>query len=47
MLIESNYDLRAVCILLGRLNGRLERLAEERGASSPPPPTAGPAADPL
>ena len=30
MLIESNHDLRASRILLGRLNGRLERMAESR-----------------
>ena len=28
MLVESNHDLRAARILLGRLNGRVERLAE-------------------
>jgi hypothetical protein len=49
MLIESNHDLRATRILVGRLNGRLQRV-EERIAgppapssppSSPPPPPAG------
>lgn len=41
MFIESNHDLRAVRILLGRLNGRLERWAElerDRGPEPPPPP---------
>src|SRR5690606_30492376 len=33
MLIESNHDLRASRILLGRLNGRLERMAESRDAN--------------
>lgn len=33
MFIESNHDLRASRILLGRLNGRLERMA----AGEPPP----------
>ena len=33
MLIESNHDLRATRILVGRLNGRLQRL-EERVASA-------------
>ena len=30
MLVESNHDLRAARILLGRLNGRVERLVELR-----------------
>lgn len=34
MLIESNHDLRATRILVGRLNGRLERM--EEGAGLPP-----------
>ena len=31
MLVESNHDLRAARILLGRLNGKLETLIEQRG----------------
>src|SRR5512138_3921036 len=45
MLIESNHDLRAVRILLGRLNGRLERVAGEQAGSGAPtqaPPPANP-----
>jgi hypothetical protein len=43
MLIESNHDLRAARILLGRLNGRLERAFPEPGVDpattrQPPPP---------
>ena len=30
MLVESNHDLRASRILLGRLNGKLDRLVEPR-----------------
>jgi hypothetical protein len=30
MLVESNHDLRAARILLGRLNGKLEMLIEQR-----------------
>lgn len=38
LLIESNHDLRASRILLGRLNGRMERfLGDDR---TPPPPPA-------
>jgi hypothetical protein len=37
LLIESNHDLRASRILLGRLNGKLDRLAAT-------PPAAGPQA---
>ena len=33
MFIESNHDLRAARILLGRLNGKIDRLG-----NSPPPP---------
>lgn len=46
MFIESNHDLRASRILLGRLNGRLERMAggeppQSRGDTPPlPPPVA-------
>jgi hypothetical protein len=41
LLIESNHDLRASRILLGRLNGRVERLAD--GLSTADAPAAGPA----
>ena len=46
MLIESNHDLRATRILVGRLNGRLQRLEEiatplMRGSTRPPPPPPG------
>jgi hypothetical protein len=47
MLIESNHDLRAVRILLGRLNGRIDRAFPEPGVDPvttrrppPPPPPA-------
>jgi hypothetical protein len=41
MMIESNHDLRATRILVGRLNGKLQRLADmeedevERRAANP------------
>jgi hypothetical protein len=41
MLIESNHDLRATRILMGRVNGKLQRLTEmeadelERRAANP------------
>ena len=35
MLIESNHDLRAARILLGRLNGKVERLIEVSGEKRP------------
>jgi hypothetical protein len=35
MLIESNHDLRASRILLGRLNGRLEQMATSREREEP------------
>jgi hypothetical protein len=45
MLIESNHDLRAQRILMGRLNGRVSHLADRidaaaarMGEGSPPPP---------
>lgn len=43
MLIESNHDLRATRILVGRLNGKMERLLEAQGAAeasvtAPPAP---------
>lgn len=39
MLIESNHDLRATRILVGRLNGSMQRLEEEvrRGREGEPP----------
>ena len=43
MLIESNHDLRATRILLGRLNVKMQRLTEmeadelEQRAANPPP----------
>lgn len=46
LLIESNHDLRASRILLGRLNGRIERAF---GGDAPPPaprPLDGPEQDP-
>jgi hypothetical protein len=47
LLIESNHDLRASRILLGRLNGRVERLAEGLpAADTPAAGTAGTALDP-
>ena len=49
MLIESNHDLRATRILVGRLNGRVQRLEQVAasvqrggaGAPLPPPPATG------
>ena len=40
MLIESNHDLRASRILLGRVNARLQQLSDVRtsGTASGPPP---------
>jgi hypothetical protein len=41
MLIESNHDLRATRILVGRLNGRMERLEDAiRGQSGRAVPTS-------
>ncbi len=37
MLIESNHDLRAARILVGRLNANVQRLTEERPGRMPPP----------
>ncbi|MDQ3557570.1 MAG: hypothetical protein M3409_12465 [Gemmatimonadota bacterium] len=37
MLIESNHDLRATRILVGRLNGRLKRMEEASGAAAAAP----------
>jgi hypothetical protein len=51
MLIESNHDLRATRILVGRLNGRIERMEEAAGVEIPrerhdaaPPPAPPPGA---
>jgi hypothetical protein len=50
MLIESNHDLRATRILVGRLNGRVQKLEQvatglQRGSAGgmqlPPPPAPG------
>jgi hypothetical protein len=53
MLIESNHDLRATRILVGRLNGKLQRMEEAAGlhpprfraegaqGAPPPPPREG------
>lgn len=46
MLIESNHDLRATRILVGRLNMRVQRLEQvatglQRGAPLPPPAPPG------
>lgn len=43
MLIESNHDLRATRILVGRLNGRLQRMEEAAGLIPPRPGTPPPA----
>jgi hypothetical protein len=40
MLIESNHDLRATRLLVGRLNAKVQRL--EDGPSAPPRPHPGP-----
>lgn len=37
MLIESNHDLRATRLLVGRLNAKVQRLEE----GAPPPPVRG------
>jgi len=52
MLIESNHDLRATRILVGRLNNRVQRLEQiatgtlpgtgGRGPNMPPPPPGAP-----
>ena len=49
MLIETNHDLRATRILVGRLHGQVDRLMEERDAARgsaghPEPGTSRPAA---
>ena len=38
MFIESNHDLRATRILVGRLNGRLQRIMQHQGLEDPTPP---------
>jgi hypothetical protein len=43
LLIESNHDLRASRILLGRLNGKMDRMAGSVGPETEPP--AHPAGD--
>jgi hypothetical protein len=42
MLIESNHDLRATRILLGRLNGRMEHYLRGQDATPHPPPSPSP-----
>jgi hypothetical protein len=41
MLIESNHDLRATRILLGRLNGRFERYLKTHDTGPDASPSAG------
>jgi len=38
MFIESNHDLRATRILVGRLNGRLQRIMQHQGIEDAGPP---------
>lgn len=38
MLIESNHDLRATRILVGRLNGKVQQLIREQESRTPPAP---------
>ena len=38
MLIESNHDLRAARILVGRVNRNLQKLVDERGTPPTPQP---------
>jgi hypothetical protein len=42
MLIESNHDLRATRILVGRLNGRVARLSEVMDPGSPAADSSSP-----
>lgn len=42
MLIESNHDLRATRILVGRLNGRIQRLEEIASSAFGPAPSSPP-----
>ena len=44
MLIESNHDLRAVRILMGRMNGRLQRMEEQDRSLRPGPEVPAPGA---
>ena len=46
MLIESNHDLRATRILVGRLNGKVQHLIETNGAAPARPHSAGAANTP-
>ncbi len=46
MLIESNHDLRATRILVGRLNGKVQHLIETNGAAPARPHSAGKANTP-
>ena len=39
MLIESNHDLRATRILVGRMNAKIQRLEEASSVTPPPPGT--------
>jgi hypothetical protein len=45
MLVESNHDLRASRILLGRLNGKLEHLIDTRGPADGVDALRGPRVD--
>jgi hypothetical protein len=45
MLIESNHDLRATRILVGRLNGKVQHLIETNGAAPPTRPHSAGAAN--
>ena len=40
MFIESNHDLRATRILVGRLNSRLQRIMQHQGLEEPTKPAA-------
>ena len=44
MFVESNHDLRATRILVGRLNGRLQRVMEHQGIQEATPPGQRPRA---
>ena len=44
MLIESNHDLRATRILVGRLNGKVQRMEAAAGLTPPRPPPPPPPA---
>ena len=45
MLIESNHDLRATRILVGRVSYRLQKLLEDEGRSEGPDRKSGPPSD--